>query len=146
VAAVYLRESTREQAEGFSPGAQLNGTLEEARRRGYWVPPEHVFLDLMSGRREDRVAFQDLLALARSGQIAAVIVLHTSRWARNAMVSRKYKEELRGRGVEVIATNAQFDVARPEGKFAERMMEAVDEFTSDTIGWWVGGHVRARGV
>ena len=45
------------------------------------------------------------------------------------MVSRKYKEELRGRGVEVIATNAQFDVARPEGKFAERMMEAVDEFT-----------------
>jgi hypothetical protein len=109
-----------------------------------WVPAEHVFLDLMSGRREDRVAFQDLLALARSGRIAAVIVLHTSRWARNAMISRKYKDELRGRGVEVIATNAPFDVARPEGKFAERMMEAVDEFASDTIGWWVSVGLREK--
>ncbi|HEV8655014.1 MAG TPA: recombinase family protein, partial [Candidatus Limnocylindria bacterium] len=106
LAAVYLRESRREQAEGFSPAAQLKGTLDEAARRKLWVPAEHVFLDLMSGRREDRVAFQDLLALARSGRIAAVIVLHTSRWARNAMISRKYKDELRGRGVEVIATNA----------------------------------------
>jgi DNA invertase Pin-like site-specific DNA recombinase len=143
-AAVYLRESKREQVEGFSPGAQLKGTLDEANKRGFWVPAEYVFLDLMSGRREDRVAFQDLLALARSGQIAAVIVLHTSRWARNAMVSRKYKEELRRRGVEVIAVNAPFDVARPEGKFAERMMEAVDEFASDTIGWWVRVGLREK--
>ncbi len=144
LAAVYLRESRREQAEGFSPAAQLKGTLEEAARRKLWVPAEHVFLDLMSGRREDRVAFQDLLALARSGRLAAVIVLHTSRWARNAMISRKYKDELRGRGVEVIATNAPFDVARPEGKFAERMMEAVDEFASDTIGWWVSVGLREK--
>ncbi len=35
---------------------------------------------------------------------------------------------------KVIAINAPFDIERPEGKFAERMMEAVDEFTSDTIG------------
>jgi len=118
--------SRREQAEGFSPAAQLKGTLDEATRRHVWVPFENVFLDLMSGRREDRVAFQDLLVLARSGRIAVVIVLHTSRWARNALISRKYKDELRGRGVEVIATNAPFDVARPEGKFAERMMEAVE--------------------
>ncbi len=142
--AVYLRESRAEQAEGFSPGAQLKGTLEEAVRRKLWVPAANVFLDLMSGRREDRVAFQDMLTLARSGKLAAVIVLHTSRWARNAMVSRKYKDELRRRGVEVIATNAPFDVARPEGKFAERMMEAVDEFTSDTIGWWVGVGLREK--
>jgi len=101
-----------------------------------WIPPEHVFLDLMSGRREDRVAFQDMLAAARSGRVAAIVVLHTSRFARNALVSRKYKDELRQRGVKVIAINAPFDTARPEGKFAERMMEAVDEFTSDTIGWW----------
>ena len=98
----------------------------------------HVFLDLMSGRREDRVAFQDMLTLARAGAIRAVLVLHTSRFARNALVSRKYKDELRKRGIDVVAINAPFDVARPEGKFAERMMEAVDEFTSDTIGWWVG--------
>jgi len=136
-AAVYLRESKREQVEGYSPAAQLKGTLDEARRLLLWVPPEYVFLDLMSGRREDRVSFQDMLAVARSGRIAAVLVLHTSRFARNALVSRKYKDELRHRGVKVIAINAPFDTDRPEGKFAERMMEAVDEFTSDTIGWWV---------
>ncbi len=143
-AAVYLRESRREQVEGFSPTAQLKGTLEEALRRSLWVPAEHIFLDLMSGRREDRVEFQNLLALARTGAIAAVLVLHSSRWARNAMVSRKYKEELRRRGVEVIAINAPFDVAKPEGKFAERLMEAVDEFTSDTIGWWVSVGLREK--
>lgn len=144
VAAVYLRESKREQEAGFSLSAQLKGTLEEATRRQLWVPSEFVFMDLMSGRREDRVAFQDLLSVARSGKIVAVIVLHTSRWARNALVSRKYKDELRQRGVEVIATNAPFDVARPEGKFAERMMEAVDEFASDTIGWWVSVGLREK--
>ena len=135
--AAYLRESTREQADGFSLSAQLKGTLDEAFRKRLWVAPEHVFVDLMSGRREDRTAFQGLLQVARSGVLAAVIVLHTSRWARNAMVSRKYKEELRRRGIEVIAINAPFDVSRPEGKLAERMMEAVDEFGSDTIGDWV---------
>jgi len=139
-----MRESRQQQAEGFSPAAQLKGTLEEATRRQLSVPWENVFLDLLSGRREDRVAFQDMLALARSGTIAAVIVLHTSRFSRNAVVSRKYKEELRRRGVEVIATNAPFDVGRPEGKFAERMIEAVDEFTSDTIGWWVSVGLREK--
>jgi hypothetical protein len=114
-AAVYLRESKREQVEGYSPGAQLKGTLAEAARLHLWIPEDHVFLDLMSGRREDRVAFQDMLTLARSGKIAAVVVLHTSRFARNALVSRKYKDELRHRGVKVIAINAPFDVARPEG-------------------------------
>src|SRR5438445_3475657 len=116
--AAYLRESTREQADGFSLSAQLKGTLDEAFRKKLWVAPEHVFVDLMSGRREDRTAFQGLLQVARSGLLAAVIVLHTSRWARNAMVSRKYKEELRRRGIDVIAINAPFDVSRPEGKLA----------------------------
>jgi len=40
--------------------------LRAAARLNFWIPPEHVFLDLMSGRREDRVAFQDMLAAARS--------------------------------------------------------------------------------
>ena len=142
--AVYLRESKREQADGFSPSAQLKGTLDEALHQSLWVPADHVFLDLMSGRREDRVAFQDMLALARSGTVAAVIVLHTSRFSRNALVSRKYKDELRRRGVKVIATNSPFDVARPEGKLGERILEAFDEFTSDTIGWWVSVGLREK--
>jgi DNA invertase Pin-like site-specific DNA recombinase len=137
VGAIYMRESKREQVEGFSPAAQLKGTLEAATSRRLWIPIEHVFLDAVSGRREDRAAFQDLLALARGGKIVTVLVLHTSRWARNAMISRRYKDELRARGVDVVALNAPFDIAKPEGKFAERLMEAVDEFTSDTIGFWV---------
>ncbi len=144
VGAVYMRESKREQVEGFSPAAQLKGTLEAATSRHLWVPAEYVFLDAVSGRREDRAAFQDLLALARGGTIATVLVLHTSRWARNAMISRRYKDELRARGVDVIALNAPFDVAKPEGKFAERLMEAVDEFTSDTIGFWVRVGLREK--
>jgi len=144
IGAVYMRESKREQVEGFSPGAQLKGTLEHATAKHVWIPLEHVFLDLMSGKREDRVEFQDLLTLARSGAIAAVLVLHTSRWARNALISRRYKDELRARGVTVLALNAPFDVDRPEGKFAERLMEAADEFTSDTIGFWVGIGLREK--
>jgi DNA invertase Pin-like site-specific DNA recombinase len=144
VGAIYMRESKREQVEGFSPAAQLKGTLEAATSRRLWIPAEHIFLDAVSGRREDRAAFQDLLALARGGKIATVLVLHTSRWARNAMISRRYKDELRARGVEVLALNAPFDVAKPEGKFAERLMEAVDEFTSDTIGFWVRVGLREK--
>jgi DNA invertase Pin-like site-specific DNA recombinase len=144
IAAVYLRESKREQVEGFSPGAQLKATLEEAARRRLWVPQGHVFIDLMSGRREDRTQFQDLMLLGRSGSIAAVLVMHTSRWARNSLISKKYKKELRDRGVEVTALNAPFDVTRPEGRFAEGVVELVDEFTSDTIGWWVSVGLREK--
>src|SRR5438876_12427213 len=89
---VYLRESTREQADGFSLSAQLKGTLDEAFRKRLWVAPEHVFVDLMSGRRDDRTALQGLLQVARCGLLAAVIVLRTSRWARKAMVCRRSKE------------------------------------------------------
>jgi DNA invertase Pin-like site-specific DNA recombinase len=144
IGAVYMRESKREQVEGFSPSAQLKGTLENARQRQLWIPAEHVFLDAISGRREERPAFGELLAIARAGRIGTVLVLHTSRWARNALISRRWKDELRGRGVDVVALNAPFDIARPEGKFAERMMEAVDEFTSDTIGFWVRVGLREK--
>jgi DNA invertase Pin-like site-specific DNA recombinase len=69
----------------------------------------------LSGRREDRVQFQGLMAIARSGKIRAVIVFHTLRSARNVMVSRKYKAELRTRGVALVFLSLPVDATRPKG-------------------------------
>lgn len=143
-AAVYLRESKSEQMDGFSPSAQLRGCLEEALRRQLWVPSAHVFFDALSGRHENRPDFQEVLTLGRSRAIAAVIVFHSSRWARNALISRKYKEELHRAGVNVLALNLQVDEARPDGRFVDQVLSAVDEFHSETISFWVSFGLREK--
>jgi DNA invertase Pin-like site-specific DNA recombinase len=68
-----------------------------------------------------------------SGKIRAVIVFHTLRFARNVMVSRKYKAELRTRGIELVFLSLPVDATRPEGRLIEGQMELVDEYLSDLI-------------
>ncbi|MSQ37469.1 MAG: hypothetical protein EXR61_04050 [Chloroflexi bacterium] len=75
--------------EGFSRAPQLKGTLEHAIAKHIWIPLKPVFLDLMSGKRGDCVALQDLLAITWTGAIAAALVLHTSRCARTELISRR---------------------------------------------------------
>ena len=138
VGAAYLRESQKESLQHFSPAAQVKGILDEAQKRRVFIPWELVFMDARTGRLDSRTDFQELMRLARARKYQVLIMLHTSRFARNLVISRRYKTELRGQlGIEVVALNAQFDVSKPEGRFAEGMVELSDEYYSDNVAFWV---------
>lgn len=146
IGALYGRESHEDSLQGFLPPTQLHRMLAAAAERHAWIPWEHVFFDQITGRTDQRDGFQALHTLARTGAFTIVINFHSSRWARNAMLSRRYKEELRSRGIEVLQLNVQVDVATPEGRFMERSVENIDEYQSDSTGFFVSQALRTKVV
>lgn len=142
--AAYGRESKDDSLQGFSPGAQLRAILDEATRRKIWIAWEHVYFDQLTGKTDQRVGFQALHADGLRRAWSAVIMFHSSRWARNALLSRRYKEELRKRGIQVMALNLPMDVSTPEGRYMERSIENNDEYQSDVTGHWVSHGLKEK--
>lgn len=60
------------------------------------------------------------------------------------LIARRWKEELRRRGIEIRALNLQVDPATPEGKLMEHVQEAFDQYQSDSTGWWVSVGLQER--
>jgi DNA invertase Pin-like site-specific DNA recombinase len=89
-AVAYIRESTEEQGEGFSPDAQREGIRRFARENDLDLADEYC--DFHSGWRksEARPQFQRLMADAADGKFDVVLVFHTSRFARNQIEARRY--------------------------------------------------------
>src|SRR5215204_368335 len=90
-AVAYVRESTEEQGEGFSPGAQREAIKRFAAENDLNLIEEYV--DFHSGWRktDGRRDFHRLMADAAERRFDVVLVFHTSRFARNQVEARKYK-------------------------------------------------------
>lgn len=96
----YLRVSDEHrQRDGFSLETQEREIREYARAHG--IRLLHVFIDLMSGRRDDRPQYQQLLSVLKRGDV--VLVFKLVRIGRdNAERFRLYKD-LDARGVELTS-------------------------------------------
>lgn len=133
LAAAYLRVSTNEQAE-FSPDAQLSAIREFAKRNGYIILPEHVFIDEgISGRKaEKRPAFMKMVAYAKQkpAPFDMILVHKIDRFARSREDSVVYKSLLRREcGVKVVSITENIE----DDKFSvilEAMLEAMAEYYS----------------
>ena len=90
-AVAYIRESTEEQGQGFSPDAQRESIRRFAPENNLELIGEYC--DFHSGWRksEARPEFQRLMADAAEGKFDVVLVFHTSRFARNQIEARRYK-------------------------------------------------------
>jgi hypothetical protein len=88
-AAAYIRESTEEQGQGFSPDAQRQAIATFAPENDLELIGEYC--DFHSGWRksEARPEFQRLMADAAAGKFDVVLVYHTSRFARNQVEARR---------------------------------------------------------
>ena len=134
-AATYVRESTREQAEGFPPDAQRRALVQYAETHGIEIVA--TFEDYESGTHEARHGFQEMLAAADSGSFDIILCFHTSRFARDAEVARRAKRSLRRKGIRVVALNLpSLDPDSPEGFLLEGISEVLDEHYSKQLGWW----------
>jgi len=114
-AAVYLRVSTSEQAEG---GVSLDQQRAMAERyceaRGWALVAEYQ--DVMSGTKDARPALRRLEADARSKAFSVVLVYRVDRLARSFRKAARVMGELGDHGVALVSMTEQLDLTTPIGQ------------------------------
>jgi DNA invertase Pin-like site-specific DNA recombinase len=143
----YIRESTEEQGQGFSPDAQREGIRRFAPENNLELIGEYC--DFHSGWRksEARPEFQRLMADAAEGKFDVVLVYHTSRFARNQVEARRYKQLLRERlGIRVVSVTQPMgeDPSDPSSFLAESIHEMFDEYYSVSLSFWTRSGLREK--
>ena len=133
IAAAYVRVSTDEQTE-YSPAAQLEDIKDFARKNGYHIPAEFIFMDEgISGKRADkRPAFQEMIRQAKkkSNHIQYIIVHKFDRFARNKDDSVIFKALLKKDGVKVLSVKEPIPDDEKFAVIYESMLEAMAEYYS----------------
>ena len=138
IGVAYIRESTEEQDKGFSPEAQEKGIRDYAERNNIKIV--EIYKDLISGRlAAKRTDFQRMLDDAMQKKFEAILVYHTSRFARNVQEARQYKNLLRKKlSIDVVSVTQNFgDFNDPSAFLNEGVNELFDEYQSRNIGFWV---------
>jgi site-specific DNA recombinase len=146
-AVAYIRESTEEQGQGFSPDAQREGIRRFAPENDLELVGEYC--DFHSGWRKSyaRPEFQRLMADAAAGAFDVVLVFHTSRFARNQVEARRYKQLLRERlGIRVISVTQPMgeDPSDPSTFLAESIHEMFDEYYSVSLSFWTRSGLKEK--
>ena len=146
-AVAYIRESTEEQGQGFSPDAQRETIRKFAAENDLELIGEYC--DFHSGWRksEARPEFQRLMADAAAGAFDCVLVFHTSRFARSQVEARRYKQLLRERlGIRVVSVTQPMgeDPTDPSAFLAESIHEMFDEYYSVSLSFWTRSGLREK--
>ena len=98
---LYIRVSTVDQAERYSPASQLKRLREKAAREGRHIREEDIFTDYHTGKQESRPGFDRLKERVKSGAIDSVYVYDVSRFARRTLDALKVWSEFRKYGVSL---------------------------------------------
>jgi site-specific DNA recombinase len=133
---LYTRVSTAEQAEkDLSLPAQLRTLKRQAGERGWEVVREYVEPGA-SGRDDNRTEFRRMMrdVLAPSAEVDAILVVHTSRFMRDAAKAIVHKQALARAGVRVISTNQETS-DDPSGRLMETIYAGFDQYESDMNGY-----------
>lgn len=130
IAAAYIRVSTDDQLE-YSPDSQLKLIREYARKNGYILPEEFVYIDEgISGKTaQKRPAFNEMIAVAKQKENSfdVILVWKFSRFARNQEESIVYKKMLKKSDVEVVSISEPI-ADDAFGSLIERIIEWMDEY------------------
>lgn len=127
-AGIYCRVSTSEQnAEN-----QQKMCEEYCRREGIEI--YHVYVDNgVSGMKESRPAFNELLTAMRQNKFNTLVVTKLDRMGRSLQHLMRIIEELNSRGVNFTATTQGIDTHSATGKLQLQIMGAFAEFERNII-------------
>jgi DNA invertase Pin-like site-specific DNA recombinase len=145
-AVAYVRVSSEEQTEGWSMDGQEHAIRDYAARNGYEIVS--VYTDDVTGSKDKRPGFEQMLMDAHSSLFEAIIVFHTSRLFRNVALARRYKDLLRNKpNIDVIFINQP--IVSPDDPAAfmmEGINELFDEFYLHQLRIWtsLGKQTRAQ--
>jgi putative DNA-invertase from lambdoid prophage Rac len=126
--AIYCRVSTTDQ----SCDRQERDLLEYARMAGYEVVG--VWKETASGAKQNRSQRHQVMNLAQSRFIQAILVTEMTRWGRSTLDLIQTLQELHSWGVSLIAqTGIQFDLTTPQGRLIANLMATLAEFERDLV-------------
>ena len=153
VVAVYLRESTREQLDGYGLDAQRRATSDERARRGWRLYREYVDAGFSGTSMRRRASLRELLADAEQGRFDTVLVHKLDRLARNLGDAVRILETLRAHGVSLVSLGEGLDMTSPFAPVIVAVLFALAESYSRNLatevrkglremyeaGRWIGG-------
>lgn len=129
----YIRVSSDMQAEkGTSLDNQRERIAEYARKKGYELI--HIYEDAgFSGKNTKRPAFQKMFAHLRQGGVHALVVWHSTRFARNLRDFINHTTELEKMKVAFYSVEEP-EVSGSSGKAMRNLMAVFAEYQSDVTG------------
>jgi DNA invertase Pin-like site-specific DNA recombinase len=126
--ALYCRVSTEEQ--------ELNHQLKQLKsyveKQDGWVIYKE-YMDICSGAKDSRPAFNTLLEDMRVNSFDAVIVTKLDRIGRSLQHLLSLFDEFNKRGIGFIATTQNIDTSTSSGKLQMQIMGAFAEFERNLI-------------
>ena len=127
---IYARYSSDKQTDQSIEG-QLKVCHEFAERNRHAVIREYVDKAL-TGRSDDRPAFQRMIADSAKKQFEAVLVYSLDRFSRDRYDNAVYKRKLKQNGVRVISTQENI-TDDPTGKLMESIIEGFAQYYSEEL-------------
>lgn len=126
--AIYCRVSTEEQ----NIESQVKACTEYCERNQYEI--YKVYSDNgISGAKQSRPAFNDLLADMRQYHFNCLMVTKLDRVGRSLQHLLTIFDELQRKGVHFISTTQNIDTSSPAGKFQLQLLGAFAEFERNII-------------
>ena len=129
-AAIYARYSSHNQREESIEG-QIRECTAFAERNGMVVVDEYIDR-AMTGKNDNRDAFQRMIRDSEKRNWDAVIVYTLDRIARNRYDSAVYKAKLKKNGVRLFYAK-QVIPEGPEGIILESVLEGIAEYYSENL-------------
>lgn len=138
-----IRESTARQAEQWSPERQRSD-LERAAAELGLVGMDKWYVRVGSGEAEGVVELEEALADGRAGQYDVLLVIHTSRFARNRAEATRMKAEFRKAGIIIYFTGQRLISGSYAATLSEGVSEVIDEHENEQRRYWIAGGMRER--
>ncbi len=112
----------------IAKGDQTTALQEDALREAYC---EKTFRDVMSGARDDRPHFVEMLKFARPGDI--IVVWRLDRLGRSLRILIETVMALQARGINFLSLTENIDTSTPSGTFTFHLFGALAEMERDLI-------------
>lgn len=140
-----VRESTAEQADGWSPERQRSDIRRAADELGMIPARDPLYYERIgSGEREAVPELKRALADGRAGEYQVLVVLTTSRFARNATEARIVKRDFARAGIAIYFVHDRIISGSRQSLLTEGIKEVIDEAENETRRMWVAGGLRER--
>jgi len=127
--ATYSRVSTNKREQ--KPEIQVQELRRYCKARGFKIT--HELVDRASGGTDDRPGLKQLLALVRSREVDAVVVVKLDRLFRSLKHLVNTLSEFEVLGVKFIATHDQVDLTTPAGRMFVQILGSLAEFEQGLI-------------
>jgi DNA invertase Pin-like site-specific DNA recombinase len=139
----YVRESTAAQAEKWSPERQRSDIVRAASELGM-TAAEPTWYERTGTGEAESAELALALADARAGRFDVLVVLTTSRFARNRVEAVRMKGEFRKAGVPVYFVHERIISGSRGNSLLEGVREVIDQEENDTRRHWIAGGQRER--